>query len=185
MKKYTVLLLAMIALALSACKQQNEPPPIIEMLETTSSATETTIPLITPDQLPIPDEIKLRNESIMWENDSKYRSVYYGMSGAIGELGEYFPFHDKSDEMEMANYLKANSVKKEDFIAAVQKNYEHSVEMGWDIYAEGGELPNADIIYTFDNEIINAYYRRENPVAPEPGTYTTYGSYEEYLKANR
>ena len=49
---------------------------------------------------------------------------------------------------------------------------------------EGRELFNPDIIYTFDNEIINAYYRRENPVVPEAGTYKTYESYEEYRQAN-
>jgi hypothetical protein len=26
---------------------------------------------------------------------------------------------------------------------------------------EDHEIPNADIIYTFDNDIINEYYRRE------------------------
>ena len=34
-------------------------------------------------------------------------------------------------------------------------------ELGHDINVEGAEIPNADIIYTFDNEIINNYYLRD------------------------
>jgi hypothetical protein len=43
------------------------------------------------------------------------------------------------------------------------------VRIGFDMVTpiESNELPNLDIIYTFDNEVINAYYRRENPVVPD------------------
>ena len=189
MKKLFALVLCMSALLFYSCNQQGIDETSIATTETTilmsTSERETTIPLMTPDRLPKPDELKLRDQSIIWEDDPKYRAAYYGFSGIIGDLGECVPIHgDKKDEMELANYLIANNIKKEDFLAAVQKNYEHLVRLREDIYYEGNELPNADIIYTFDNEIINAYYRRENPVVPEPGTYKTYESYEEYKQAN-
>jgi len=41
---------------------------------------------------------------------------------------------------------------------ALQKFWDE--EFGNDTSAETNELPNADIIYTFDNDIINEYYRR-------------------------
>ena len=186
MKKFVALLIAVITLGFASCSQHSEPLPTDETSTSTapiSATVETTIPLISPDQLPKPNEIKLRDQSMYWEDDQKYRSVYYGFSGFIGDLGKFVPIHgDKKDEMELANFVKANNIKKEDFIAAVQKDYEFLLLRGEDIYYEGNELPNADIIYTFDNEIINAYYRRENPVVPEE--YRTYDSYEEYLKAN-
>ncbi len=46
------------------------------------------------------------------------------------------------------------------------------------------EFPNPSILYTFDNEIINAYYRRENPVVPDWSKVTVYESYAEYKEAN-
>jgi len=81
--------------------------------------------------------------------------------------------------------IKQYHIPKEQFETAVQIEAERRIQWGYDLSEEENELPNADIIYSFDNEIINAYYRRENPVVPEPGTYATYGSYEEYLKAKR
>jgi len=189
MKKLFALVLAMNALLLSSCNQQGTKETTSSTEETmitvTTSATETTIPQITPDQLPKPDEIRLKDDHYAWYEGfvPKYRSIYFGFSGTIGDLGEFVPIHgDKTDEMEMANYVRYNNIRKEDFIAAVQKDYELCLWRGEDIYDEGAELPNPDIIYTFDNEIINAYYRRENPVVPEK--YKTYESYEEYLKAN-
>jgi len=85
--------------------------------------------------------------------------------------------------MALVSFIKHYKIEKDDFVEAVQREYEWALDSGCSIYNEDCELPNADIIYTFDNEVINAYYRRENPVVPDE--YRTYESYEEYLRANR
>ena len=86
-------------------------------------------------------------------------------------------------EMCLVAMIKLYNVPKEKFEEAIQRQAEILLAEGRDLSTEDWELPNADIIYTFDNEVINAYYRRENPVVPESGTYQTYESYEEYKKA--
>ena len=84
----------------------------------------------------------------------------------------------------MANFIKYNNINQEAFLTAVQKMYERYLANGWDISDEAYELPNTDIIYTFDNDIINAYYRRENPVAPDWSKVKTYESYAAYKEAS-
>ena len=95
---------------------------------------------------------------------------------------EHYNKPEEVTEMMLVTLIKADNVPKEKFEEAIRKEAEDRISRGLDLSSEACELPNADIIYTFDNEIINAYYRRENPVVPEK--YKTYESYEEYLKAN-
>ena len=94
----------------------------------------------------------------------------------------------KENEMLLVSFIKHYNIQKEDFSAAVLQLYEWTIEKGFDVYHEGAELPNPGIIYTFDNEIINAYYRRENPVVPEEyfsfASYEAFLSYEAHKKAN-
>jgi len=210
MKMRVLFFVAIIALTLFSCTQQNGSPPTIT--ETTSlTTTEITEQIVTlPDPLPLPEAILLvQSPEYEWADgeDIKYihRFVYYnvpwkiyvlrdddgfGLSDADGfgrsDEGGDFHYFAENPEMALISFIKHYKIKKDNFVEALQQEYEwHMTDKFYDIYAEDFELPNADIIYTFDNEIINAYYRRENPVAPEPGTYRTYGSYEEYLKANR
>jgi hypothetical protein len=42
----------------------------------------------------------------------------------------------------------------------LEKEKRINIELGIDMTNEENELPNGDIIYTFDNDIINEYYRR-------------------------
>lgn len=68
-------------------------------------------------------------------------------------------------EMYIVSFVKHFKISREDFEAACEKKrlrFEefHNVN-GHDISDEAHEIPNADIIYTFDNEIINEYYRRD------------------------
>jgi len=162
---------------------------------------------VSPSQIRL-DEIN--EQDYLWDEDFGYvpqfRWVYYSVGSGVfnwietkGRINELERLEEESYqkrlrpngmltdlmEMPLAQIIKYFNIPRE----VLEK---HNAEL-WQIWVEWGvdlsipteeyELPNPDIVYTFDNEIINAYYRRENPVAPEPGTYTTYGSYEEYLKA--
>jgi len=134
----------------------------------------------------------------------KYRPIYYMVPGEISDLID--PAREEMDsmdaliksrcftdgvytdcdEMYVAVVVEYYNISREDFDEALKKRWQFYISDGREIKPdeEGWEFPNPDILYTFDNEIINAYYRRDNPVVPELGTYTTFGSYEEYLKAN-
>jgi len=74
---------------------------------------------------------------------------------------------DNPPEMYFVTLIKRYDVPKEKFEEAIQKAAERYIAEGHNLTQEEWELPNADIIYTFDNEIIDAFYRRENPVAPD------------------
>jgi len=89
--------------------------------------------------------------------------------------------------MDTVTFIKYCHISKDDFAVALEKAKRHWLaykisEIEFD--HEEWELPNADIIYTFDNEIINAYYRRENPVEPDWAQVKTYESYSAYLAKN-
>jgi hypothetical protein len=100
------------------------------------------------------------------------REVYYGIEGVFQELVENgsatFIFDNSREkygnsepkEMPLAMFLKHYQVSKGEFEAALVELQRASKELGHDVTDEMWELPNADIIYTFDNEIINYYYRR-------------------------
>lgn len=67
--------------------------------------------------------------------------------------------------MYLVSFVKHFKIPREDFekcVENIRQTYEwfHDTH-GDDISDEIHELPNADIIYTFDNEIINNYYRRD------------------------
>jgi len=64
-------------------------------------------------------------------------------------------------EMACVLLVKHYNIPKEDFEKAIEKLRKHAIEDGWDLTHEEFELPNADIIYTFDNDLISEYYRRE------------------------
>ncbi len=108
----------------------------------------------------------------------KYRNNYYSIPASfikiVGKpsfeewedayLAKNYP--DNSNEMVMVAYVKAFNISKEDFERAnlnyarfIDEHYSHICLNPQD-YAdqEMQEIYNADIIYTFDNKIINDYY---------------------------
>ena len=209
MKKLCLALLVFV-LILGACNSVTTPAPETSssMPKVTTDASPTT-----KAEWPTMDLGASRPESDgyalldSWGTIPKYRPTYYDYPQWLFELVEeekaveadnlYQKTHWDSvgryiepDEMGTVTFIKHCNISKEDFLAGLEKWKQQllrlvaSGESFWDIDLSRMELPNADIIYTFDNEIINAYYRRENPVVPEPGTYKTYESYEEYKKAN-
>lgn len=72
---------------------------------------------------------------------------------------DFYP-NGTAQEMPLVTLIKHFQVPKHVFVAKVEEMREAWLASGDDLSAEINELPNADIIYTFDNEIINEYYRR-------------------------
>ncbi|MCL2165555.1 MAG: hypothetical protein FWH55_14480 [Oscillospiraceae bacterium] len=188
MKQYSVFLVAIFALILCSCAPQIDPP----FSDKATSTTETMARVTLPNLLPPPEAIKLMDMPYFYESVElmKYRVIYYRIHGEFDSLAVYDGTRTeqlvKEDEMLLVSYAKHYNIGKKIFVEAVRQRYENSIITGWedDIYAESAELPNADIIYTFDNEIINAYYRRENPVEPDWTKVKTYETYAAYLAEN-
>jgi len=109
----------------------------------------------------------------------EYRICYYSLPGWVEDLGNAIDpgagdfatneIAEKRDpngpsEMTIVTYLKRVPIPKDVFEAELKKYIEIEKEIalliGDDPADEFHELPNADIIYTFDNDIINEYYRR-------------------------
>ena len=67
------------------------------------------------------------------------------------------------EEMYAVSFVKYFKIPKEKFEEACEEKrkwFEEHPELYDSLSDEGLEIPNADIIYTFDNDIINEYYRR-------------------------
>ena len=109
----------------------------------------------------------------------EYRAVYYWLPSSIQsylvsreEAREWHvrydlpneALHSAPQEMTTVSFIKYFKIPKEEFIKACEATAErHQTlknEYGYDITDEGYEIPNADVLYTFDNDIINDYYRR-------------------------
>ena len=96
------------------------------------------------------------------------RRIYYAIPGRILDFGDpsfmETPQEEKAkepQEMALVTFIKHYKITREDFETAVEEMRELNNRFGNDMNTEWYELPNADIIYTFDNDIINKYYRRE------------------------
>jgi hypothetical protein len=62
-------------------------------------------------------------------------------------------------QMSILTFIQFFDMSREEFDTVNAKRYEHLLE--FDLPTDPQHLFNADIIFTFDNEIINDYYRRE------------------------
>ena len=129
-----------------------------------------------------------------YEDNRKYRSIYYTiLSGEFADLVEGYmkweaDFEESINtsefpEMMLVTFVKSFGIPKEKFEEAIRNYMNHNIKYDIDMTFAPFEPPNADIIYTFDNKIINAYYRWKNPVEPDWSKTKTYDSYEAYLKA--
>jgi len=172
MKKTASILLILAAIILlTACRSE-------ENHESTSATS--TLPVNSPEiSLPvyIAGSIKINHANDYGEDDGlnykrSFRRIYYVLPGWVSDLVEsktddYFDFFEANTsdeeitEMYMVTFIKRFNIPKDIFVVACEKDKAFSIRMGLDIYNEYDEIPNADIIYTFDNEIINEYYRRE------------------------
>jgi len=138
--------------------------------EYSSAPFYTTVPF-DRDKLPkyIPGSIKLDD---MIDSDFNFkptkRRVYYQ-----AYLGELFPVGTSEDifkdldkfeeptEMAVVTVIKYGNIPREVFERVIKRMEEKYISWGANMMLEDNELPNADIIYTFDNDIINEYYRRK------------------------
>ncbi len=124
----------------------------------------------------------------------KYRYNYYRITAHYIDIvgaEAYFKWFESNpdfakknlDEMLMVSYIKHFGITREQFDAASQMRkdfyeengntlliypFENDGEYSYD--DEADEIYNADIIYTFDNELINEYYARPPELIIENGT---------------
>jgi hypothetical protein len=138
-------------------------------------------PLLNPDNykdidikksLPDKSEIVLEDFSNSLAQ-TKYRYCYY----RLGEVRDMFSQeevdkfetqwdkeHPNSKPIEtcmIVDFVQYFNIKKEDFEMAIKKWIYWSQWAKVSIENEEYEIPNPDIIYTFDDDIINEYYRRK------------------------
>jgi len=109
--------------------------------------------------------------------DRKYRERYYNTPGPYcemtpeGTFDEFAKYYDANfgkpsynlPDMFMAGYVKYFNIPKSEFLKASEeyrKEIIKSMEISYfDPNQEYYEVLNADVIYTFDNDLINEYYR--------------------------
>jgi len=127
---------------------------------------------ITQNALPVyvPGSIKLDEISGDFSFTPTKRRIYYQIPGPVielvpeGTIDELFEknkdIYTESQEMALVALIKHCNISREDFERAIEKVIEGYISSGFDMTVEDFEIPNADIIYTFDNDIINEYYRR-------------------------
>lgn len=104
-----------------------------------------------------------------------YRLAYYMMWGDFWEtltdeeMADYFEWSQRlleetnggenREEMLLVSFIKRYNISREEFDTMIDHFVESCKELNFDMSCEFYEVPNADIIYTFDNDIINEYYR--------------------------
>ena len=113
---------------------------------------------------------------------SKYFVNLVGKEGYLAWTTEERPRGDDHHEMKLVRFVKYFNITHKEFDKANAERYEDLLDW-YDGDTSKVEMYNRDIIYTFDNEIINAYYRRENPVTPDWSKVVVYESYGDYLAA--
>ena len=120
-----------------------------------------------------------------WDGNSgtparKHRNVYYRIHGFFlnlipdGKWGEVtdrlnaIPKDADGDSTQMAYlvFIQVMDLPREEFEKAVDRQRQlwisqGDIEEGQEVVHECYELPNADVLYTFDNDLINYYYRLE------------------------
>jgi apolipoprotein N-acyltransferase len=126
----------------------------------------------------------------------KYRIIYYNITFyhaiIVGEetciRWEETREPPSEREMVLLSFIKHFNITRERFDKANEEYLNSLIVAGDDLTAEHHEIPNVDLLYTFNNAKINDYYDRDpkKKAAVEEWLKTTkiYNSYEEYLKTN-
>jgi len=103
----------------------------------------------------------------------RYRYVFYGIGSnftALVEPSEFTAWRTdvwsrSENEMMLMEFVRYFDIQREDFDAAVTRRREALAPLAESglisFYDEEFELPNADIIFTFDQDIARYFYRRE------------------------
>ena len=144
-----------------------ETPETQNRQETTESENTTVLPVGGDDEFTL--------------DDLPMRYIYYSLSYPYNllvenqdEFNEWYKARiitDDMDEMLYVSFVKRFNISREEFdkathdlIRIITEDGDTPVTPPFDTAheAELDEVPNADVIYTFDNEFIKEYYKREN-----------------------
>ena len=128
-----------------------------------------------PEHLPshAPGSITLRPESefsglidLTWP--MQFRYVFFGVPSEVLSLVDDERLYDWVSTLEhnrgtmlLVSFVQYFDISREAFDTAVSRMETTRLSRGSDLTDEWNELPNADIIFTFDNDIIRYFYRRE------------------------
>jgi len=130
------------------------------------------LPVFDPTTLPVLSPQEAQNEyGFLFE--PYYRNIFYILQGTIDELVaenerfawfeyrilNYDIFYDLN-EMFLVSFIKYFEIPRYQLEEEVESIRRFWIELGLYRTSEDYELPNLDIIFTFDNEIIANYYRR-------------------------
>ena len=125
-----------------------------------------------PEHLPrhIPGTITLHPQYVLTDMTMQSRFAFYSLPGVIltlvsNEEANHWSQNIRSNESIetsiVMSFVQYFDIPREDFEDAIERLREVRISFGSDLTDEYFELPNADIIYTFDNDIIRYFYRRE------------------------
>ena len=154
-------------------------PTVSENDPTASTDPESTEPNPTDPKtgLPVyvPGSVQITDMSDIFPFDRQYRYCFYSFKGPWQSLlseeqkEDFYAWQEEfkvetnygefQNEMLLVSIIKRYNIPREAFDAALEK-YIASRSVS-ELKTEFWEAPNADILYTFDNEIINEYYRYE------------------------
>ena len=97
-----------------------------------------------------------------------HRAAFYSMSGdfeiVFGQIDDsdiYYYLPDAPPTMLLMNFILAHRIPQYQIVEVIERLVQAHISLGRDTNHEWDELPNADIIYTFDPEIISYFYRRQ------------------------
>jgi hypothetical protein len=171
-------LIVLSAIVLSSCTIGGDLAEPTTTIDTT--IPETTVPITTPtEKYTYPKEYLSGSIKLMeidpYDSEmklTKYRFAYYSFPGCYMDLvgqkasdqwynAEVYDEAGEVKEMVILSFVKYFNISKEQFIKTTEEERQLSLSLGQDLSDEQNELFNPDIIYTFDNDIINNYYRRE------------------------
>ena len=166
MKKAFILLFGLIILTGSIfpfnLKVYTSPLDIVAATAIQSAKSFKKIPVY------IPGSISLASRLDEYPFEVTKREIYYKIDSAfediVGSDAADAAFESAGEneptEMRLVTFIKHHNIQKKDFEKAVARLKKILESHNMDIYNEEYELPNADIIYTFNNKLINYYYRR-------------------------
>ena len=143
-----------------------------EGINSTSTTTISALPTYVSGSIELEDESYIQTLMDV-DYPLHYRAVYYELDAVVENMAnqeemevwysEYQKTYSKKepDEMFYVMFIKRFNIPRTDFEEFIKDREAVYLERGTDTSDEMYELPNPDIVYTFDNAIINEYYRRE------------------------
>ena len=140
--------------------------------ETNSTSTTSILPTYVSGNIELQEEWYIKTLMDV-SYPLHYRAIYYELDSTVGNMvdekergiwySEYQKAYGEKEATEMlyVSFIKHFNIPQADFEKFVEDREALYLAHGTDVSDEMYEIPNPDIIYTFDNAIINEYYRRE------------------------